>query len=142
MDNNVLIINFLECTINKHNEFIYPENMYHLYTPKSTFECETGIYDFTEYVSDLKFNTSYDWLMIVVDKIESINKDSFLHNVGIEISKNKIKVNYSVQASLIYTFGNNYLEQAINKKTHYSNKLEALYNAVIYFIKWYNEYTK
>ena len=70
-----------------------------------------------------QFETSWDWLMPVIEKIETVDG-------GIVIGK--------TTCSLIYGDG---LTQTINKNIK-GDKLEVIYSLVIDFIKWYNENKK
>jgi len=79
--------------------------------------------------SELKFHYSWDWLMEVVEKIENIIFDEDnSYNVTIG------STNYCVIQD---SNGEVYDSSHDNGKT----KLEAVYNACIEFIKWYNEPT-
>lgn len=70
--------------------------------------------------SNMCFNTSWDWLMPVVEKIESIEGVRFI------IERNKVVVlTYAVHP-----------EYFCRKTTE--TKLTTIYNAVVEFIKWYN----
>jgi len=70
------------------------------------------------YLNDLKYHTSWDWLMPVVEKIESLSGTTVLiKRIGCEI--------------IMYG-------KTISKQTS-DTKIEAVWLAVIEFIKWYNE---
>ena len=81
--------------------------------------------------SNLKYHTSWDWLMPVVDKIECTstdnkdNSDNFF-NVTIEVFECNI----------------NGVDADINICENGHTKRKATYNAVVKFIKWYNEKEK
>lgn len=64
-------------------------------------------------LKSLKFNTDWNWLMQVVEKIESLD---------IYYSK------YIDYNSSMFTSG----------KIELSTKIEAVYNACVEFVKWYN----
>lgn len=66
---------------------------------------------------ELLYHKSWDWLMPVVDKIENLH-------YGFEIIGNYVKV----LGTPIYS----------TRKT----KIQAVYNAVVEFIKWYNQNNK
>lgn len=76
--------------------------------------------------SDCKYETSWDWLMPVVDKIEITsvdgedNSDEFF-NVVIEV----FECNINGSGRTVCGVG--------------QNKIEATYKAVVEFIKWYNK---
>ena len=68
---------------------------------------------------DLKFHSDWNWLMEVVEKIESIG-------FTFETKKNWARITRK---------GENIILRWEEDKT----KIEAVYNACIEFIKWYNE---
>lgn len=70
-----------------------------------------------------EFNSDWSWLMVVVEKIESIYENRFV----IEISDNMCEITgFEVDNNpKIYKCG--------------SNKKEAVYMACVEFIKWYNQ---
>jgi hypothetical protein len=73
----------------------------------------------------IKYDTDWNWLMEVVERIESIGYDVNIFQNGVHIT------NYS-----------NGLEQNIVNNVSqisYTNKIELVYDACIEFIKWYNE---
>ena len=75
-----------------------------------------GRYNFEEFYFDVDWN----WLMEVVENIES------LEGIGVDFYKGCIDV-YNEEVNLI----------RINRKG--LTKIEAVYNACVEFIKWYNE---
>lgn len=84
-----------------------------------------------------KFHTSWDWLMPVVEKIESlkcvdelnIKYDAVSKTICVEILPSFTE---SFNSIIIYT----------NTVIHNEPKLLCVYNAVIEFIKWYNQQTE
>jgi len=70
---------------------------------------------------DLKFHSDWNWLMEVVEKIENYNEytNVFFAPEGCEI--------------------NCYIENGFSFSNDCDTKIEAVYNACIEFIKWYNE---
>ena len=74
---------------------------------------------------DLKFHSDWNWLKQVVEKIESIKIETY--KVRVDIYFNCCQINPTHWEQLISIYG--------NKET----KIEAVYNACIEFIKWYNE---
>lgn len=73
-------------------------------------------------VEDLKFHSSWDWLMPVVEKIESLA--DIVEIKGIQC--------------LIITFDG--IDHVIAKTE--KTKLASVYSACLAFIQWYNEQTK
>lgn len=82
--------------------------------------------------SELRFHSSWDWLMPVVEKIESLN---FTDSDGEE---------YSFDVTIRYGDVTIEDEDSTRKNFHIhkhgtdGNKLNAVYEAVIEFIEWYN----
>jgi hypothetical protein len=74
----------------------------------------------------LKFHTSWDWLMPVVEKIED-------EGFNVIINKYVCKVE---KVAFFKTVTVAYKEVA---DTESQTKLEAVYSAVVSFLKWYNE---
>ena len=70
---NKLILQYLNIPYSKYGEITLPDYMYHLYVPFNIFEIENGIYEYKIHITDLKFHTSYDWLKIILNKIQSDN---------------------------------------------------------------------
>ena len=83
-----------------------------------------GIYDFDGCfynLSELKFNCSWDWLMPVVEKIESYERyDVDILQYGTRISDN--------QKEIVNNIAN----------TSFDTKIDHTYQAVVEFIKEYN----
>lgn len=77
---------------------------------------------------DLKFNTSWDWIMPVVEKIERLNAEKW---DGVTIPKYLVSISDNT-----CTIGNG-SNLPIYKEGQ--TKLEATYNACVEFIKEYNE---
>ena len=75
------------------------------------------------YLHELKYHSSWDWLMSVVEKIESVQA------WHVEISTDSC------------TLHNGLLKEPIFE-TYMKTKIEATYNAVVEFIKWYNKEKK
>jgi hypothetical protein len=77
----------------------------------------------------VKYSSDYNWLMEVVCKIESI-----------EDGNNCAKYNFIIEQSFIEIIDNHTSEEII--KLDRGTKKEAIYNACIEFIKWYNQQSK
>jgi len=84
-------------------------------------------------LKEMKFYTSWDWIMSVVEKIESI-KDEYHGRFGVYISSNTC----TIQATRFRP------DERIPDPPHYFNtattetKLDATWLVVVKFIKWYN----
>ena len=79
---------------------------------------------------ELEFHTDWNWLMSVVEKIENLQDENncAIYNVQIEQSFTEIIDNHTSE-TIIYDIDAD-------------SKIEAVYNTVIEFIKWYNEQNK
>ena len=81
-------------------------------------------------LKDLKYHKDWNRLMSVVEKIENLQDENncAIYNVQIEQSFTEIIDNHTSE-TIIYDIDAD-------------SKIEAVYNTVIEFIKWYNEQNK
>ena len=100
--NNKIIAEFMGAKLTKDLNIMYP-----------VYEGDSS------YVKNLKYHSDWNWLMEVVEKIESIG-------FTFETKKNWARITRK---------GENIILRWEEDKT----KIEAVYNACIEFIKWYNE---
>ena len=79
---------------------------------------------------ELEFHSDWNWLMSVVEKIENLQDENncAIYNVQIEQSFTEIIDNHT--------------SETIMYDIYADSKIEAVYNIVIEFIKWYNEQNK
>jgi len=112
-ESNVLIAEFLNVSINENGTFELPE--YGTIRPNGDFK--TGFNK-----EQLKYHTDWNWLMNAVDKIESFGYVFQLQGNSATFFKNKT-----------------FKEPIWNDSFIGNTKLKATYNAVVEFIKWYNE---
>ena len=88
----------------------------------------------SSYVKDLKYHLDWNWLMTVVDKIESI-KDSYHGRFEVYINSNSC----TIQST------NFRPDKPISNPPHYydnfvlNNKIESTYYSIINFINFYNK---
>jgi len=88
---------------------------------------------------DLKFHSSWDWLMPVVEKIESLqlgniknllpDDEHFNCCPGVEMDRDYCNIYIQADMRLV----DNFIENLAN------TKLEATYITIIEFIEWYNK---
>lgn len=123
-ENNKIIVEFLGW------EKIYPEGYVEYILPKSLAD---PIYKLDSRFI-LEFDTDWNWLMEVVEKIESI-KEPYHGRFGVYISSNSC----TIQST------NFRPDKPIPNPPHYydnvvlNSKMESTYNAVIRFINFYNK---
>lgn len=81
-----------------------------------------GIYFEQGYMtSELRYDSDWNWLMQVVDKIEGLN-------FSVEMNRQE---EGDYQCLIV--------KKEIIVQTFSSNKIESVYKALVEFIKWYNE---
>ena len=114
IENNKLIAEFL--VNNEGNLVKIRDGVY------STID-ENEVPDDDLTINDLKYHEDWNWLMEVVEKIESLGND-------ILITSNYIQITYDKG------------EKFITIELEGNIKIFAVYNACIEFIKWYNEQNK
>lgn len=107
--------------------------------------------NFIPYSSSIKFSTSWDWLMKIVERIENIiidkENDYTWEGPDGEIWQNFINFSVMIENNHCYIDANYELDpprliNEISVKEKYTTKIKAVYEAVIEFIKYYNEYIK
>lgn len=76
---------------------------------------------------ELDYHSSWDWLMPVVEKIESLKGDNWIVLVTIKHCQCSIK------------YFHLYKEKRVEFITGCSTKRKAIYKVVVEFIKWYNK---
>lgn len=83
----------------------------------------------------LRFHTSWDWIMPVVEKIEGL-ETPITNNLLLEDKFETYEVHIENKHVKIYAHGEVTKEIADLKS---NTKIEAVYNACIEFILWYNQ---
>ena len=96
-------------------------------------------------ISEMKFSQSWDWLMPVVEKIESIDcvKRVTIMNthVHISISESPKIITHLIESSKVVTESMNIPNRPEATTTYtkqMDTKISAVYYCVVEFIKWYN----
>lgn len=132
-ENNKIIAEFME--LRSTNKCVRSETgKYYDYHSSPKFSCikeqeiqiegENGFglveQDFL-FIEDLKFHSDWNWLMEVVEKIESLGFEFIITTFEIMIDKHRETIVRNLPV--------------VDKKT----KIEAVYTACVEFIKWYNE---
>ena len=126
IENNKIIAEFLDWEFDDLSE-TFETPFLKLVEPQAfgdeQFSCK--LQDF-----ELEFHSDWNWLMSVVEKIENLQDENncAIYNVQIEQSFTEIIDNHTSE-TIIYNIDAD-------------SKIEAVYNTVIEFIKWYNEQNK
>lgn len=79
----------------------------------------------------LKFNTSWDWLMPVIERIEFLDYDTIIFRNRVN-EENNLSYGFHIKK-----YNTAYVEAII--KEWGDTKIETVYKGVIKFIKWYNK---
>lgn len=87
--------------------------------------------------SELLYNSSWKWLMTVIDKIENL---SDLRNIKFELHKDWCFLSFYSKTENIDNHGNYKLLFSESFKGY--SKKESAWIAVVEFIKWYNDFNK
>ena len=118
-ENNKLIAEFMEYVHVTHYVYRIPKMAY----DEPDFDNRTiNVVDtFSVYFDDMKFDTDWNWLIEVVEKIEALENKRF-----------KVEINFNM--CNIYDGLNFECFEYIG-----TTKIEAAYFAVVEFIKWHNE---
>ena len=104
MKENKLIAEFMDMKVSTDGTQVKDENWFYVYL-------------------DSTFNTSWDWLMLVVERIEEIER------IGVHIEGTYVSIKTDESGKDV---------EIVRGKTTFS-KLESTYNAVVEFIKQYNK---
>lgn len=82
----------------------------------------------------LKFNSSWDWLMTVIERVENISRDPLHGKFGVYIGSNCCTIQGSKMLTNVYK---------VYFQDHYaSTKIEATWVAIVNFIEWHNNTLK
>lgn len=122
LNGNKLIAEFLGIKIDSEDFNFVPKNIF-----THSIEADIQISDLYE----LEFHSSWDWLMPVVEKIESIY-DDFHGYFAVHIVSNGCTISGTkLRPGVVNAYFN---------QEYADSKLKATYECVVKFIKWYNEY--
>jgi hypothetical protein len=122
-ENNRLIAEFLEFQSTTLGWFDNEEHLINVETD-NTFD-------------DLKFHKDWNWLMVVIEKIESVksyDRDVFGTEVKIYKDKCTIKSEHYNTKGVVYS-----KEQYFDGIRQEKSKIESTYTLCVDFIKWYNK---
>lgn len=126
-ENNKLLVEFLGWS--KYETFEQSEE--YVLTLVNELNLKVGDFNIFGY-KDMEFHNNWNWLMLVVDKIESFLADDFNVDIGYKTC--------SISVVLGNYYDGGYTENdGFDIVITSANKIEATYNACIDFVKWYNE---
>ena len=131
-EGNEIIAVFMGGHIEEATRGVFKHNRRHLNFPFGSYSTPIG-YDVI-LIEDLGYHISWDWLMPVVEKIESLEFDfriSFVNAYG--------NLNYNYHSVHIETHDGN---DVIFNEEKFLTKIQAVYKAVLEFIHWYNTQEK
>lgn len=114
-ENNKLIAKFIGNDTEEYGKDVFvPKNL----LPYRQADCFQGIFQFDE----LKFDKSWDWLMLVIEKIEE---------------NERFDVNILQYGTIIFDNQTEIVNNVAN--ISFSNKIEHTYDAVVKFLEWYSK---
>lgn len=122
-DNNKLIAEFMGF------EFIQS---------KSKYDIDKDFYLNDVIVLTYQFSRSWDWLMPVIEKIETLNNNGFdfdLYTDGVIITRYRLTLNSELAEGVE-------IIKNTRSEIGFENKLQLAYISIIEFIKWRNENNK
>ena len=119
-ESNVLIAEFIGLKKGMLGEYTHPldkpsEGYVPIYTPDG---------------SDMKFYSDWNWLIPVVEKIESLE----------EVDYTKLYVEHKNIYDFEIFLKTDYMKPSFRCVTE--DRMESIYDCIIQFIEWYNEQTK
>ena len=96
---------------------------------------------------DIEYKTSWDWLMPVVEKIESLDLSEYGYQwkgIDGEVEYNNGSICVEIEQGRCWIYMNLSLDppHTLNEKTSYikfPSKIEAVYAAIVEFIEYYNK---
>ena len=139
IENNRLIAEFMDFkkvrSSNKIKDYYLPRELWFYVdgiNDSKPFDYDTDTELIKEcYPEQMRFSTSWDWLMPVVEKIESLDLDKILPSYG-----NIILRTYSKYYSRFESINS----QSLHFPDVYGKtKILSIYNAVVEFIKWFDK---
>jgi hypothetical protein len=88
----------------------------------------------------IRYHESWDWLIPVVEKIESLPDVSFFliqkNFAGIYISQSPKQITHRIESGELVS------EQEKTYTKQKDSKMEAVYYCIVEFVKWYNDTTR
>ena len=121
-ENNRIIAEFMGAKLTKDLKIMYP-----------VYEGDSS------YVKNLKYHSDWNWLMEVVEKIENLPSRTLQ---GTYYLGNEVKIYKAINTNTHYCEINLVKESGyriVSIQFNKESKIQAVYNACLEFIKWYNE---
>lgn len=103
--------------------------------PKSAVKCcNSHNYIHNNHLLECKYNSSWDWLMPVLEKIEKMGVSTEIHYfAGTKFNAAGYMASLLGYSSMVSTY---------DSSTQTENKITAVYKAVVKFIQYYNNLPK
>ena len=131
------ITNVRDSESGKYYDYWLPNNFNLILEQEIQIESNNGwglVHQDCVFVRDLIFHSDWNWLMKVVEKIESV-KDSYHGRFGVYISSNSCTIqSTNFRSDKPIANPSYYYDDVI-----FNSKLESTYNAVVRFINFYNK---
>lgn len=133
LEGNRLIVEFMQLEMNEFGHYVDKDHL---------FSSQLKLFPF-----ELRFDSSWDWLIPVIDKIENIGEDDqcLEDNFHFFIGKRFVRVVYDWNTYSTFDENNSFADlEKYNKSQReyrynlYGTKLETVWQAVVDFIRWYN----
>ena len=118
IENNKIIAEFMGAKLTKDLKIMYP-----------VYEGDSS------YIKNLKYHSDWNWLMEVVEKIETISEFDKLPEFFIMYDNREEFKGWYWLIEIPKKFNKECYKHNNREKT----KIEAYYNSCVEFIKWYNE---
>ena len=131
LKNNALIAEFIGLKQNEYGHYINENNL---------FDAQYKLF-----INELKFHSSWDWIMYVVEKIDELQMnnvvidDEHFETCNFEF---ELKRNFATVHAYDYSKGQAYCDFVYNDSDMEENKKDAVYSAVVNFVKWFNKQMK
>lgn len=87
-------------------------------------------------ILDMKFDSSWDWLMMLVNKIENFKTDKY---IGFNMGSSKFSAGF--MGILPGENDEGLIWEKVVRTGRKSNRFEAVYDAICKFIEWYDDDT-
>lgn len=128
-----IMTHFYDCELHKLNDLdeddvwivgVKPEFEKYLCTSPAFYDINNIEKPYDDYHYSLKFNSDWNWIIKVVEKIENLDYDFIISNKTANVWT---KTDF------------NCITDNSKDENRYSSKLEAVFEACVQFVEWYNK---